>query len=65
MQDGGDTVQSATTVLDIVIVDVTDPPPSFSLSEYTFYVNEGLTNVSQDDFEVHILWPWHCMDRFV
>ena len=49
MQDGGDTVQSAITVLNIVIVDVTDPPPSFSLSDYTFTVNEGLSNVSHGD----------------
>ena len=36
---------SATTVLNIVVVDVTDPPPSFTLSDYTFSVDEGLTNV--------------------
>lgn len=49
MQDGGDVVQLATTVLTIVVVDVTDPAPSFSLSEYIFSVNEGQANVSLEN----------------
>jgi len=38
---------STTTTLTINVIDVIDPRPSFSLSEYTFYINEGLANVSQ------------------
>jgi len=38
---------SDTSSLTITVVDVVDPPPSFSMSQYTFTVNEGQANVSK------------------
>ena len=37
---------SVDTPLTVNVVDVTDPPPAFTLNEYTFSVNEGEANVS-------------------
>ncbi len=43
-----------TTTLTVNVVDVVDPPPSFSMSQYVFTVNEGVANVSKQRNGVHL-----------
>ncbi len=42
------------TTLTVNVVDVVDPPPSFSMSQYIFTVNEGVANVSKQRNGVHL-----------
>ena len=47
-QDSGVNPLSSTTVLNIIVLDVTDPPPSFTLSQYAFSVTESQSNVRRE-----------------
>lgn len=47
LQDSGSSARFTDTTLVVNLVDVLDPPPAFSLREYTVQVSEGMyTDVS-------------------